>query len=102
MGTHPIFESDFDSNRFRIWSKDLLIVVGSATTPPLTAERSSKLQVENSSTKTSENSLPCPNALILASPSVELSAPAHANWPRCQNAPRPSLAPTVDPSVAAP
>merc|ERR1711937_505224 len=43
-----------------------------------------------------------PNVLILASPSEELSAPAHANWPRCQNAPRPSLAPTVDPSVAAP
>merc|ERR1712189_85688 len=101
MGTHPIFESDFYC-LFRIWSKDLLIVVGSATTPPLTAERLSKLPVENSSTKTSENSLPSQNVLILASPSEELSAPAHANWPRCLNAPRPSLAPTVDPSVAAP
>merc|ERR1712037_143579 len=73
MGTHPIFESDFDcltdpSNRSQ-WSSDLLIDVDWLTTPPLTVARSSRRPAESSFISEWRRLLPSQSVATPRSPS---------------------------------
>merc|ERR1712212_1011098 len=83
MGTHPIFESDFDC--LTVWSKDSLIVVGSLTTPPPTVAKLSRPLVENLFTNTSVNLRPSQNVATPETHFVELKLPAHDSFLKCPN-----------------
>merc|ERR1712071_294471 len=106
MGTHPIFESDFDcltdpSNRSQ-WSSDCLIDVDWLTTPPLTVARSSRRPVESSFTSELRRPLPSQSAATPRSPSEASELSDHEKLPSFLDDRRLSPERTVAPSPAAP
>merc|ERR1711937_105523 len=98
MGTHPIFESDFDC--LTQWFSDSLTDELCPTIPLLTREKLSRLQVEDSSTNELAKPPKPQHVVILVEFSVVSKPVVHVNWLNTQNAKRPLLVPTVDPSVA--
>merc|ERR1712189_15076 len=78
MGTHPIFESDFDCLTAMV--QRLTYRRTCLTTPLPTEERLSRPQAESWSTNTFPK-LPKPqNAVTLLSPSVVSRPAVHVNW----------------------
>merc|ERR1711956_157447 len=95
MGTHPIFESDFDCltamvQRLPTDAPCLTILLP-------TEERLSRPPAESWSTNTLANRPKPPNAVTLALPFAVSRPDDHVKWPSTPSARRPSPAPTVAP-----
>merc|ERR1712193_1477 len=100
MGTHPIFESDFDCLTVQQWFSDSLTDELCLTTPLPTRERLLRPQVADSSTKELVKPPKLQYAVTLETFSVVSKPVVHVNWLNTPNAKRPLPVPTVVPSVA--
>merc|ERR1711990_382361 len=100
MGTHPIFESDFDCLTVQQWFSDSLTDELCLTTPLPTRERLSRPQVADSSTKELVKPPKLQYAVTLETFSAVSKPVVHVNWLNTPNAKRPLPVPTVVPSVA--
>merc|ERR1711990_509759 len=100
MGTHPIFESDFDCLTVQQWFSDSLTDELCLTTPLPTRERLSRPQVADSSTKELVKPPKLQYAVTLGTFSVVSKPVVHVNWLNTPNAKSPLPVPTVVPSVA--
>merc|ERR1712111_224659 len=98
MGTHPIFESDFDCLTAMVQRLTYRRTLSYNTFP--TRERLSRPQVADSSTKELVKPPKPQYAVTLETFSVVSKPVVHVNWLNTPNAKRPLPVPTVDPSVA--
>merc|ERR1711990_617519 len=80
MGTHPIFESDFDCLTVQQWFSDSLTDELCLTTPLPTRERLSRPQVADSSTKELVKPPKLQYAVTLETISVVSKPVVHVNW----------------------
>merc|ERR1711894_838945 len=100
MGTHPIFESDFDCLTAmvqRLTYRRTLSYNTSSNRRKIVKTPGGKLVYQHIS-----KAAKAPNAVTLASPSAVSRPVVHVNWLNTQSARRLSPAPTVAPSHPAP
>merc|ERR1712203_270717 len=103
MGTHPIFESDFDClTVVKQWFSGSPTVVRFRTIHLPTEEKLSRPLAADLSINTLVNWQKPPNVVILACAFAVLKLAAPANWPRTQNDRRRLPVLTVVHSVAPP